>query len=166
MNPTRVLFALALATALMLGAPPWASAQQEPECHPVFTLEVPDQCVAPGQAFQPVDLQALLAQQNPGHPPVTGWSISAESSPPPPHITFDAGIATLAYPDGFIGCREVKFLAWQDVCGHELVQAAGWALFTVAPSPLISPTAVTALGASPVRTSSRLRREDTGRIRK
>jgi len=139
MNPTRVLSTLALATALLLGAAPWAAAQQEPECHPVFALEIPDQCVAPGQAFQPIDLQALLDQQNPGHPAVTGWSLSSESSPPPPHITIDGGIATLAYADGFVGCREVKFLAWRDVCGYELVQARGWALFTVAPSPVISP---------------------------
>ncbi len=139
MNRTRLLLALTLATAVKLGGAPWAAAQQETECQPAFTLDIPDQCVAPGQAFEPIDLQGLLDQQHPGHPAVTWWSISSESSPPPPHITIDGAIATLAYPDGFVGCRRVKFLAWQDVCGSELVQAAGWALFTAAPSPVISP---------------------------
>ncbi|HUW82000.1 MAG TPA: thrombospondin type 3 repeat-containing protein [Phycisphaerae bacterium] len=138
MSRTRVLSALALVTVLLLGAAPWAAAQQEPECHPVFTLEVPDQCVAPDQAFQPVELQALLDQQNPGHAPVSAWTISSASSLAPPDVTIDGGIATITYPATFVvGCRSVEFLAWKDVCGSDLVQARGIATFSVAPAPVI-----------------------------
>jgi len=121
----------------VLGGAPCVLARQEPECRPGFTLDMPDECVAPGQDLQPVDLQALLDQQNPGHPDVTAWRVLSKAGPPPPHVTIDNGVATLSYPFESRSCREVEFLAWQRLCSSDLGQAKGRATFSVAPSRAI-----------------------------
>jgi hypothetical protein len=90
----------------------------------------PDQCVAPGQAFVPMDLDPYLP---PGAPSGTSWSVSSQSDPAPPNVAISDGVATITYPEGFIGCRNVLFLAKK----YSQVYASVWARFSVAPSPVV-----------------------------
>jgi len=131
-----LLAAAALASAVLLAGPSaWAQDAQDPEheaafgCPNAIELDIPDQCVAPGQDFEPIDLDSYL----PGGAPAVTWRISIFSESPPPNVTLDDGVATITYPAQFVGCRKVKFLASKSCCTY----AYGWVKLTVAPSPVV-----------------------------
>jgi len=126
---------LVLAAGLCLLAPSAVRAQV-PECPPPLDVEVGLTCVPVGYPFAPLDMAALLDQEDPNHPDITSWQLFPYWGDVELEFSLDGAMLNADYPPGFVGCREVKVEAWTEAgCAY----ARFWVRYAVAPTPVVAP---------------------------
>ena len=126
---------LVLAAGLCLLAPSPARAQVL-ECPPPLDVLLGQTCVPVGYPFAPLDMAALLDQEDPNHPAITGWDLFPYWGDVEIEFTLDGAVLNADYPPGFVGCAEVKVEAMTD---DGCTYARFWVRYAVAPTPVVAP---------------------------
>ena len=126
---------LVLAGGLCLLAPSPVRAQV-PECPPPLDVELGLICVPVGYAFAPLDMAALLDQEDPNHPDITGWDLFPYWGDVRLEFSLDGAVLNADYPPGFVGCAEVKVEGMTD---DGCTYVRFWVRYAVAPTPVVAP---------------------------